>query len=165
MQSRRGLLGRRHTMPPRDIEDTTSEHPLSDYVRTYLNRTGLSRRQFAEQCRDPETGQHLNHTYVGDLVTMRVPRAPEMWRLRALAAGTPTDAISDGVDDYRRRLDALKRMAGIQWLDLGDVLRVDTGGGTWVTVTVPPHWSERRRQKLIRMAEHFAREIDDEEGE
>jgi len=149
-------------MPPRDVEDTTSEHPLSDYVQAYLDRTGLSRRQFAAQCRDPETGQILNHTYVGDLVANKVPRAPEMWRLRALAAGTPGETVSESIDDYRRRLDMLKRMAGIPWLQLGDVLRVDTGGGTWVTVNIPPNMSERRRQRVIEWAERFAREIDEE---
>lgn len=151
-------------MPPRDIEGTTSEYPLSDYVRDYLQRTGLSRRAFGEQCRDPETGQTLNHTYIGDLVVPgRVPRAPDMWRLRALAAGTPTDSVTEGPEQYRRRLEELKRMAAIQWLDLGDVLRVDVGEGAWVTVNVPPTLSSRRREKVIRVAESFARELDDEE--
>lgn len=150
-------------MPPRDIEGTASEHPLSDYVQSYLDRTGLSQRAFGEQCRDPETGQSLNHTYVGDLVKLRVPRAPEMWRLRALAAGTPTDSVTEGIEDYRRRLEELKRLAAIQWLELGDVLRVDTGGGTWITVNVPPTMSDRRRQKVIRWAENFARELEEEE--
>lgn len=152
-------------MAPRDIEDTTSEHPLSDYVQSYMDRAGMSRRQFAAQCRDPETRQTLNHTYVGDLVANRVPRAPEMWRLRALAAGTPSGTVTESTEDYRRRLEELKRMAGVQWLGLADVLRVDTGGGTWVAVNVPPTLSDRRRQRVIRMAEDLARELDDEERE
>lgn len=147
-------------MPPRDNDSTT---PLSDYVETYLSRTGLSRRAFGDQCRDPETGQSLTHSYVGDLVSHRVPRAPEMWRLRALAAGTPGDAITESMEDYRRRLEELKKMAAIQWLDLGDVLQVDTGGGTFITVTVPPTLSERRRQQIIRTAEQLAKDLDEED--
>lgn len=155
-------------MPPRDIEGTKSEYPLSDYVRDYLQRTGMSRRAFGEQCRDPETGQALNHTYIGDLVAPgRVPRAPDMWRLRALAAGMRSGSVSEGPEEYRRRLEELKRMAAIQWLDLGDVLKVDRGDGSWVTVNVPPTLSPRRREKVIRVAESLARELemdDPEEG-
>lgn len=133
------------TMPPRDTS-TTSDQPLSDYVKAFMDSSELSARQFADRCRDPESGRFLNHTYVGSLRQNRVPRAPELWRLKALAAGTGGN------------LDELKRMAAIQWLDLGDVLRVDAGGGTFVTVTVPEDMSERRRQKLIRWAEAMARE-------
>ncbi|MET8866469.1 hypothetical protein ABZW11_26325 [Nonomuraea sp. NPDC004580] len=150
-------------MSPHTHEDSATERPLSDHVQAYLDRTGLSRRTLAEQCRDPETGQTLNHTYIGDLVSNRVPRAPEMWRLRALAAGTPGESIADGSDDYRRRLDALKRMAAIQWLDLGDVLRVETGSGAWITVHVPESLSDRRRQTIVRMAEDMAAAFDEEE--
>jgi len=150
-------------MPPYS-EDDSSERPLSDYVQSYLDRTGLSRRQMAEQCRDPETGQTLNHTYIGDLISDRVPRAPEMWRLRALAAGTRSDSVTEGQEEeYRRRLEELKRLAAIQWLDLGDVLRVDTGEGGWITVSVPPTLSDRRRQTVIRMAEEMAAALDEEE--
>lgn len=140
-------------MPPRDTTGTTSDQPLSDYVRAFMVGNDLSTRQFADRCRDPDTGQTLNHSYVGSLRSNKVPRAPEMWRLRALAAGTGGN------------LDELKRMAAIQWLDLGDVLRVDVGGGTFVTVTVPANTSERKRRKIIRMAEAMAREeaADDED--
>ncbi|MEV4287421.1 hypothetical protein AB0K40_18095 [Nonomuraea bangladeshensis] len=150
-------------MPPRDIDDTASEQPLSDYVQAYLDRTGLSRRQFASQCRDPETGQTLNHTYVGDLVGNRVPRAPEMWRLRALAAGIAGDTVTESMSDYRRRVEEMQRMAAIQWLDLGEVLRVNTGEGGWVTLSVPADWSDRRRARFIRLAEQLARDLDEED--
>lgn len=140
-------------MPPRDTTGTTSDQPLSDYVKTFMDNTHLSARQFADRCHDTVSGLSLNHTYVGSLRNNKVPRAPELWRLRALAAGTGGN------------LDELKRMAAIQWLDLGDVLRVDVGGGTFVTVTVPANTSERKRRKIIRMAEAMAREeaADDDE--
>lgn len=140
------------TMPPRDTS-TTSDQPLSDYVKAFMDSSSMSTRQLADRCRDPESGQSLNHSYINSLRTNRVPRAPELWRLRALAAGTGGN------------LDEFKRMAAIQWLDLGDVLRVDVGGGTFVTVTVPADTSVRKRRKIIRMAEALAREeaADDDE--
>ncbi|MEU4234143.1 hypothetical protein AB0F17_58555 [Nonomuraea sp. NPDC026600] len=150
-------------MPPRDINGTTSDHPLSDYVQAYLDRTKLSHRQLARQCRDPETGHGLNHTYIGALAANEVTRVPDMWRLRALAAGMKTESQADVTEEYRRRLEEIKRLAAIQWLDLGDVLKVDAGGGTWITVNVPEGLSERRRQRLIKWAEDMARELDQED--
>ncbi|WP_162794724.1 hypothetical protein [Nonomuraea lactucae] len=150
-------------MPPRDMNGTTSQHPLSDYVQAYLERTELSARQLARQCVDPQTGHRLLHTYLSALAANEVPRVPDMWRLRALAAGMATDASVRDDSDYRRRLEEIKKVAAIQWLDLGDVLRVDTGGGTWVTVNVPAGLSERRRQRLIKWAEDMARELDQED--
>jgi hypothetical protein len=150
-------------MPPRDINGTTSDHPLSDYVQHYLDRTELSARQLARQSRDPETGQVLNHTYIGAVAANEVPRAPELWRLRALAAGMRSEGAAEGTEEYRRRFEELKRMAAIQWLDLGDVLRIDTGGGTWITVNVPARLSERRRQRIIKWAEGMARDLDQED--
>ncbi|WP_101784266.1 hypothetical protein [Nonomuraea indica] len=150
-------------MPPRDVNGTISEHPLSDYVQAYLDRTDLSARQLAKRAVDPETGQKLLHTYVSALAADEVPRVPDMWRLRALAAAMAAAGLGLDQGEYRRRLDEIKRLAAVQWLDLGDVLTVDTGGGTWVTVSVPATLSERRRQRLIKWAENFARELDEED--
>lgn len=147
-------------MPPRDITGTTSEQPLSDYVQAYLERTGLSARELSRSSVDVESGQRLLHTYISALAAAEVPRVPDLWRLKALAAGIAKTSTSHDEGEYRRRLDELKRLAAIQWLDLGDVLRVDTGGGTWVTVTVPPTMSESDRETLKRWAENMARDLD-----
>lgn len=150
-------------MPPRDQNGTTSARPLSDHIRAFMERSDLSARQLARQSLDPETGQSLNHTYVSALAGGEVPRAPELWRLRALAAGMAeaTDTTNEG--EYRRRFDELKRFAAAEWLDLGDVLQVPTGEGSWVTVSVPPGLSEEARRDVIKWAEGMAKRLDQAE--
>ncbi|MFI6534149.1 hypothetical protein ACIBHY_16940 [Nonomuraea sp. NPDC050547] len=147
-------------MPPRDINGTTSEYPFTTYIQQYLERTDLSARALARQSADPETGQKLNHTYVSALAANDVPKAPELWRLRSLAAAMSKtgEALSEG--EYRRRYEELKRLAAAQWLDLGEVLQVQTGSGSWVTVNVPPGLSEAGRQDVIRWAESMAKNLD-----
>lgn len=150
-------------MPPHDMNGTTDEHPLSDYVRDWMSRTDLSARQLAKRAVDPLTGRQLLHTYISALAANEVPRVPDMWRLRALAAGMSSLTATVDEDEYQRRLSEIKKLAAIQWLDLGDVLQVDTGGGTWITVPVPPTLSERRRQRIIRWAKDMAEELDQED--
>ncbi|MCK2219768.1 hypothetical protein MF672_039125 [Actinomadura sp. ATCC 31491] len=75
----------------------------------------------------------------------------------------PGETITESLEDYRRRLAEMQRMAAIQWLDLGEVLKVDTGGGTFVTLSVPAEWSDRRRARFIRMAQQLARDLDEED--
>lgn len=142
--------------------DTSRSTPLSDYIRTYREREGLSHNRLASLCRDPESGQRILVQWLINLINGHLTdKAPEMWRLRALAAGmaaSETSTVALG-QRYREHLDAVKRLAAIQWLDLGDVLDVTTSDGSVVTVNVPPTLSDAARAKVRDWAEQMARDL------
>ncbi|MFI9558816.1 hypothetical protein [Nonomuraea endophytica] len=150
---------------------------LSAYVRTYLEERDLSERALAERAIDPETGFALQHGWINQLAKGRVPRAPEVWRLRALAAAmqVPIRLLAD--------------LAGAQWLGI-EVAEVATGegwvaiavpaglspeqrarfaervgalqgreDGDWVAISVPASWSEEEKDRFVRMAEDMVRHL------
>ncbi|MGW3346758.1 hypothetical protein ACWDA3_25895 [Nonomuraea rubra] len=128
---------------PGSTDDAAS---LSTFIRDYLAERDESERALARRAIDPETGFTLQHGWINQLVMGRVSRAPELWRLRALAVamGVPAEMLAE--------------LAAAQWLGV-DVARVRTGGGDWVAVSVPPGLSPEERERFVRMAEDIARHI------
>ena len=153
-------------MPSRADTGTRSRKtPLSDYVQAHMDAQALSANQLAGRSRDPETGQRILVQWLLNLVQDKLTdKAPERWRLRALAAGMAT--TSSGVIEqaaFRKHYDAAKRLAGAQWLDLDEVLEVPASDGTIITVSVPADLPEEKRQKIQTWAEQMARDLS--EGE
>jgi len=126
-------------------EEPPDQGHLSRFVRDYLARTGVSERTLAEKSIDPVTTLRLKHGWMNLLVHARQDRAPELWRLRALAVGMGAPA---------RRI---VELAAAQWLGL-DVAEVDTPSGS-VVVTVPEDLSPEKRERFVRMAEDMARHL------
>jgi len=134
-------------MPPA----VDAPRPLSDHLAEYLKREKTSLRALEDRCVDPETGNHLNRTWVSSLAAGKVRKWPEMWRLRALSAGIGTPA------------ETLRRLAAEQWLQVSpEVAQVPVGDDDWVIlpVRVSASLDEAGRAKVIRWAEQWARELD-----
>jgi hypothetical protein len=153
-------------MPSRADTGTRSRKtPLSDYVQAHMDREGLSANQLAGRSRDPETGQRILVQWLLNLVQDRLTdKAPEIWRLRALAAGMATTA--SGVVEqaaYRDHFAAAKRLTAAQWLELDEVLEVPASDGSIVTVSVPADLPEEGRQKIRKWAEQMARDMSESE--
>lgn len=149
-------------MPPRpDTTRGSRNTPLSDYVQAYRDRKSLSNNRLSGWCRDPETGQRILVQWLINLVDGQLTdKAPEMWRLRALAAGMSTsDSGSLNTGEYRDQLEAVKRLTAAQWLELTEVLDVETSRGDVVTVSVPADLSPEAREKIRQWAEGMARDL------
>lgn len=150
------------TDPPGNAE---SKAPLSSYVGAFLAREGLSARQFALRGVDPEgNGNRLLVQWVIHLIDDQLSRkAPEMWRLRALAAAMAFRPDS-GVDRgrYNQELQVIKRLTAAQWLEM-TALEVEAGDGSIVTISVPPDLSEEKRQQIREWAEQMARMLSADE--
>lgn len=115
---------------------------LSAYVRDWLSEHDESARRLAVRAVDPASGMTLSHGYISQLMVGKV-KAPELWRLRALAAGMRVPA------------QRLAELAALQWLGV-DVVNVSAGGETSVTVTVPPGLTPEERAKIVKLAENMA---------
>lgn len=134
-------------MPPSGgTPGSAAEDRLSAFIRQYLDEHDESERALARRAMDPTTGLTLQHGWINQLVLGRVTRAPELWRLRALA-------VAMGVPAER-----LARFAAIQWLGV-DVAEVDGADGEKVAISVPPDLSPEDRERFIRMAEDIARHL------
>jgi hypothetical protein len=149
-------------MPPRADMTRSGRHtPLSDYVQAYMDREGLSANKLATRSRDPETGQRILVQWLINLKDAQLTdKAPEMWRLRALAAGMST-SDDGGLDRerFREQLEVVKRLTAAQWLEMTEVLDVETSDGSIVTVSVPPDLSPEAREKIRAWAEQMARDL------
>ncbi len=120
---------------------------LSTYVREYMERTGVKNLALARRSIDPESGQELLPQWIKHLVENRIPRAPEPWRYRALAAGM-------GVDVERIKMLAADQWVGTHLTDGGDL--VELGGGEWATFRA---LSETDRQIVRETALALARRL------
>jgi len=134
-------------MPAHSAGGDANRAQLTECVRDYLQRTGISAGVLARRCIDPETGQELLAQWVRHLSEGRVRPAPEVWRLRALAQGMQVD------------LEKLQRLAAAQWLGI-ELVKV--GDGEWLTIEVPPGLTEAKRRIVIETAARLARELADE---
>ncbi|GAA0853210.1 hypothetical protein GCM10009525_82300 [Streptosporangium amethystogenes subsp. fukuiense] len=132
--------------PPQSGRTPGSTNPLSRLVRACRDEAGLSLREFADKCIDPQSDRGLLHNWIGELEHGRLPRAPEMWRLRALAAGM-------GVP-----VQQLAELSAKQWLGV-DVAEIVTGERSWVAVTVPEGLTPEERARFVRLAEDLARHM------
>lgn len=122
------------------------EASLTAYVTAYLERTGESERSLARRARDPETGLGVSHGWLGDIVDESMDRAPDLRRLRALAAAMGVDVA------------ILARLAARQWLGV-EVEEVQSPAGDTLTVTVPEGLSQEARKKFRRMVEDLAKHV------
>lgn len=125
--------------------DEPNDH-LSRFVRDWLQQHGETERGLAKRTVDPETKQTLQHGWINTLASNRVPRAPELWRLRALAVGMRVPAKR------------LAQLSGKQWLEL-EVAEIAVTSRDTVVVTVPADLTDEERAKFIRMAEGMARSM------
>lgn len=149
-------------MPPRaDMTTGSRSTPLSDYVKAYMKREDVSANRLAGRARDPETGQRILVQWLINLANAQLTdKAPEMWRLRALAAAMSTSSTgSVGSAKYREQLDVIKKLTAAQWLDLTEVLDVETSSGDVVTVSVPPNLAPEARERIRQWAEQMARDL------
>lgn len=149
-------------MPPQaDMTTSSRSTPLSDYVKAYMQREDLSANRLAGRARDPETGQRILVQWLINLTNAQLTdKAPEMWRLRALAAAmstSPTGSLDS--TQYREQLDIVKKLTAAQWLDLHEVLDVETSSGDIVTVSVPPNLPPEARERIRQWAEQMARDL------
>lgn len=122
---------------------------LGSYVRAYMERVRISPFTLARRCVDPETGQELLPQWIKHLTEDRVPRSPETWRYRALAAGM-------GVD-----VETIKRLAAAQWIG---VELVEGDEGEWITVERPPGLSDSDLEIVKENARDLARRLANEGG-
>lgn len=118
-----------------DVAADVPRDDLTQYVKAFLDRTGWSVRELARRARDPISGIGVSHGWVNDIVTQTMERAPDMRRLRALAA-----AMGEHVD-------GLARLAAAQWLGVS-VIEVPAGEGEWVAVPVRPGMKPDQREQL-----------------
>ncbi|MGV9536600.1 hypothetical protein ACWEU6_36125 [Streptosporangium sandarakinum] len=109
-----------------------------------MERTGTTNLALARRSVDPDTGEELLPQWIRHLAENRVPRSPELWRYRALAAGM-------GVD-----VEKIKRLAAAQWIGV-ELAEVDQG--EWITVPMPPELSEEDRQVVLETAITAARSL------
>jgi hypothetical protein len=117
--------------------------PLSDRIRAHLEDTGQSIRTLALRSVDPATGRQLTAQWITDVLSGRVSRMPDAWRLDALAAGLRCDP------------DSVKAMAITQWIgwELADV---QVGAGERLIFRVPEDWTAEHR---ARFAEELLRSL------
>ena len=129
---------------------TDSTSHLSRFVREWLKDNDMTERGLAKRARDPDTGMHLQHGWINSLVGGTISRAPELWRLRALAAAMGVSA---------RRL---AELAAAQWLGV-DVAELHNGQASEdaevIVVSVPPDLTDEERKLFLRMAEGIAKQI------
>lgn len=124
---------------------------LTKFVRDHMERTGRSVRELSRTARDPESGVRPSHGWIQDIANGVMERAPDLRRLRALAAAM-------GVD-----VDHLARLAAAQWLGVTPIRVVEApvGGDDEETVAVPVPGGmsaadrERLRQAAADLAKHF----------
>lgn len=120
--------------------------PLTEYVKDFLARTGMSERALADRSKDPITEQGLRHGWINELVRGRLDQAPKQFRLRALAAGM-------GASEKM-----IAEMAAVQWLGV-QVAELPEGKDGIVTVTMPPEAPVAERERFRRTIEAVAEQF------
>ncbi|GIH69490.1 hypothetical protein [Sphaerimonospora thailandensis] len=141
-------------MPPQTETPRPDESmlPLSAAVWDHLReQAGDSLRSLARRCVDPATGMDLKRPWLADLAAGDIGRAPELWRLRALAAGLGLP------------LGRVQLLAARQWLGIDlEALDVRVGEGDHVIVPVPASLSEAGRARVVKWARRWAEDQADE---
>ncbi|MEU9832240.1 hypothetical protein AB0D67_11960 [Streptosporangium sp. NPDC048047] len=130
-------------MPSWRVTGDPSPTPLSDRIRDHVKDKDLSIRALALRSVDPGTGQHLTAQWITDVLSGRVPRMPDLWRLNALATGLGLDA------------DSVKGMAITQWIGW-EIADIPAGAGERLIFRVP---SDYTPEQCARLAESLARAI------
>ncbi len=131
---------------PTDGSDDVPRDDLTAYISAYLARTGQSVRELARRARDPISGISPSHGWLNDIVTGQMERAPDMRRLRALAA-----AINEPVE-------TLARLAAAQWLGVR-AIEVPIEDDAWLAIPVPRDLAPQERERRRRMVEDIFRHM------
>ncbi|GIH73568.1 hypothetical protein [Sphaerimonospora thailandensis] len=118
--------------------------PLSDRIRDYVADKQISIRMLALRSVSTATGQCLTAQWITDVLSGRVSRMPDLWRLEALAAGLGMDP------------DSVKALAVTQWIGW-DIADVQTGVGERLIFRVPKGYTSEQRARL---AEEITQMID-----
>jgi hypothetical protein len=134
--------------PPQSGGTPGSTKPLSRLVKEHLESSGQSLRELAERCHEPQGDRTLLHSWIDQLAHGRMARAPELWRLRALAVGM-------GVP-----LQVLTELAANQWLGV-EVAAVFVDQKYRVVVTVPESMTPEKRVRFVKMVEYMARHMEE----
>ncbi len=132
-------------MPASGGTHGTTEH-LSTYLRQWMAERDESERGLARRARDPETGLALRHGWINQLVLGQVTRAPELWRLRALAVaiGVPVRKLAE--------------LAAAQYLGIATA-EITVSEEETIVVSVPPGITQEDRERLVRIVEDVARHM------
>jgi len=109
--------------------------PLSDCIRDYVADKGMSIRTLALRSVSESTGQGLTAQWITDVLSGRVSRMPDLWRLEALAAGLEMDP------------DSVKALAISQWIGW-DIADVRTGPGERLIFRVPAGYTTEQCARL-----------------
>ncbi|GAA2351626.1 XRE family transcriptional regulator [Streptomyces carpaticus] len=128
------------TMAAQKTPDTPRMH-LADLVRERRTELRLSLARLEERTVDPESGQTLPHSWVHRLEKGDVGVAPEVWRLRALAAGLklPLARVQEAAAAQFFGVDSL-------WSNEGNLRAL---------VEHAERLTPEQQQQLIRIAETF----------
>lgn len=117
---------------------------LSRFVRETMAGQGLSYRRVAVRAADPASGHRLGFQWISKLAGGGLPRAPEPWQLRALAAGL-------GVPG-----DLVKELAARQWLDY-EVAQITLGDTDWAFYVQARGLPEADKATLRVLVQEFVR--------
>lgn len=126
---------------------STGDEPRDDlgrFVRDAMTRQGLSYRRVAVRAVDPGSGQRLGFQWIGKLAAGGLPKAPDPWQLRALAAGL-------GVP-----VDLVKELAARQWLDY-EVAQITLGDTDWAFYVQARGLPEADKATLRVLVQEFVR--------
>ncbi|GAA0386671.1 hypothetical protein GCM10009530_42100 [Microbispora corallina] len=122
-------------MAPRRVTADSPPTPLNDCIREHLEDQGISIRTLALRSMSQSTGQRLTAQWITDVLSGRVPRMPDMWRLEALAAGLGMDA------------DSLKGLAITQWIGW-EIVDVPAGVGERLIFRAPRGYTAEQCTQL-----------------
>ncbi|WP_285710859.1 hypothetical protein [Microtetraspora sp. NBRC 16547] len=122
---------------------------MSDSIRSHVEDKGISIRTLALRSVSRTTGQHLTAQWITDVLSGRVPRMPDVWRLDALATGLGLDP------------DSVKAMAITQWMGW-DIVDVRTGAGERLIFRAPKGYTPER---CMRLANELMQVIEAKESE
>ncbi|OPG10573.1 hypothetical protein [Microbispora sp. GKU 823] len=139
----------------------TGQAPLGDCLQAHIDRyDGGSKNAFTERARDPETGNTFRVQWVIDLLNGRVNRAPELWRLRALAAAMAArKGAAMEQARYREHLETLRHLTAAQYLGLEVPA---PGEDSTASFRVPAGLPLEKRKMVVRWAEMIARDLADD---
>ncbi|GII80995.1 hypothetical protein Sru01_59770 [Sphaerisporangium rufum] len=131
-------------MPSWRVTADPSPTPLSDSIRAHIRDKGLSIRALALRSVDPGTRQHLTAQWITDVLSGRVPRMPDLWRLNALATGLGLDP------------DTVKALAITQWIGW-DIADIKLASGERLIFRVPGDYTD---EQCDRLADELGRALD-----
>ena len=145
----RKIRGADNRMPSHRVTPDQPPTPLSDCIRDHIADKGISIRTLALRSVSKTTGQSLTAQWITDVLSGRVSRMPDLWRLEALATGLD------------REPDSVKALAITQWMGW-DIADVDTGAGERLIFRVPKGYTS---EQCMRLADDLMQAINTAQAE